>query len=108
MLIVSIAGIPYDTVDPFIIRDLPDVYVVGNQSALEVERRRIGSKEVVLVALPSFATSGKVCMINLNTLDVSPVAFDVESVEESCTVMEEEKEEEEVIINEDIANDEEQ
>lgn len=94
--------------DPFIIHKLPDVYVVGNQASYEVERRVIGGKEITLIALPSFASSGMVSMINLRTLDVSSMNFNVDSIEATSMEVEEEKEEEEdVIIDEDIANDEE-
>ena len=66
---MSVAGIPYDTTDPFIVRQLPDVYVVGNQAALEVERRVIGGKEVVLIALPAFSATGEAALVNLETLE---------------------------------------
>lgn len=103
-----IAGIPYDTVDPFIIHELPDVYVVGNQPSYEVGRREIGGKEIILIALPSFASTGMVSMINLRTLDVNSMNFNVDSIETTSMEIEEEKEEEEdVVIDEDIANDEE-
>ena len=105
---LTIAGIPYDTVDPFIIHELPDVYVVGNQPSYEVGRREIGGKEIILIALPSFASTGMVSMINLRTLDVSSMNFNVDSIESNTMEIEEEKEEEEdVVIDEDIANDEE-
>ena len=47
-------------------------------------------------------------MINLRTLDVSSMNFNVDSIESNTMEIEEEKEEEEdVVIDEDIANDEE-
>lgn len=101
---LSVAGIPYDTTDPFIIRQLPDVYVVGNQAALEVERRVIDGKEVVLVALPSFSTTGEAVLINLETLEVEPIRFEVEGGEKEKATEVEKEEEEEVVIDEDIAN----
>lgn len=86
--------------------ELPDVYVVGNQSRFEVERRRIGEKEVTLITLPSFANSGIAVMVNLRTLEVLPVEFDTTEVEKGEMEVEEKKEEEEVIIDEDMANEE--
>ena len=103
-LCVRVAGIPYNTTDPFILRDLPDVYVVGNQPSFEMEKRRIGGKEVVLVAVPNFASSGVACMLNLNSLSVQCIQFNVDSIEEKLMEVEEEKEEEEVVIDEDIMN----
>ena len=101
---MSVAGIPYNTTDPFILRELPDVYVVGNQASLEMEKRRIGGKDVVLVAVPSFAASGVACMLNLNSLSIQSIQFNVDSIEENHMEVEEEKEEEEVVIDEDIMN----
>ena len=100
---MSVAGIPYDTTDPFIVRQLPDVYVVGNQAALEVERRVIGGKEGVLIALPAFSATGEAALVNLETLEVEPIRFEVEGAEKKEMEVEE-KEEEEVVIDEDIAN----
>ena len=80
------------------------MYVVGNQKVLEVERRVIGGKPVVLVALPTFSTTGIATMINLCSLDVEPICFDTERVEQSKEDMEVEEEEEDVVIDEDIAN----
>ena len=100
---MSVVGIPYDTTDPFIVRQLPDVYVVGNQAALEVERRVIGGKEVVLIALPAFSATGEAALVNLETLEVEPIRFEVEGAEKKEMEVEE-KEEEEVVIDEDIAN----
>ena len=86
---MSVAGIPYDTTDPFIVRQLPDVYVVGNQAALEVERRVIGGKEVVLIALPAFSATGEAALVNLETLEVEPIRFEVEGAEKKEMEVEE-------------------
>lgn len=48
-----------------------------------------------------------VSMINLRTLDVNSMNFNVDSIETTSMEIEEEKEEEDVVIDEDIANDEE-
>ena len=82
------------------------MYVVGNQSRFEVERRRIGEKEVTLITLPSFAGSGIAVMVNLRTLEALPVEFDTMDMEKGEMEVEEKKEEEEVIIDEDMANEE--
>lgn len=104
VVLLIVAGIPTNTTDPFIIRELPDVYVVGNQSSFIIEKRRIGGKEVLLVALPSFASTGVVGMLNLNTLDIQSIQLTVDSIEENCMEVEEEKEEDEIVIDEDIMN----
>lgn len=82
------------------------MYVTGNQAALEIDRRSIGGKSVVLVALPAFATSGVAILLNLRTLAVTPICFDTTDVEETKMEEEKEREEEDVVINEDMANEE--
>ena len=71
-----------------------------------MERRRIGEKEVTLITLPSFASSGIAVMVNLRTLEALPVEFDTMDMEKGEMEVEEKKEEEEVIIDEDMANEE--
>ena len=96
-------------------RSVPDVYVVGNQPALQVEKRAIGGKDVLLVALPTFASSGTAVVVDLETLRSSVMEFNTEAIEgEEAKAMqarkgeeEEEQEEEEFVIEENIENDEE-
>ena len=101
-----IAGVPYSTTDPFILRELPDVYIVGNQDQFAMEKRVIGGKEIVLVALPSFSSSGEAVMLNLRTLSVSTIRINAEDLEEKKVSVRKEEEEEGVVINEDITNEE--
>ena len=101
----SLAGIPYTSHDPFILSDLPDVYVVGNQPSFMTARRVIGGKEVLLIALPSFASTGTVVMVNVRSLAVEPICFDTSEMEGEGQMEVEEKEEEvDVVIEEDNAN----
>ena len=89
--------------------EIPSVYVVGNQTAFEVDRRVIDGKTVTLISLPSFAASGTAVMVNLRTLSVTPICFDTTVMEEEVKEEEEKKvDEEDVIIDEDIANEEDQ
>ena len=80
---------------------------MGDQQVLQTERREIAGKEILFVTLPSFATTGEVAMLNLNTKSVTPLAFNTESIESTLVKAEQKEEEEDVIIDEDIANDEE-
>ena len=88
-------------------QELPDVYIVGEQQALPTERREIAGKEILFITLPSFANTGEVAMLNLNTKSVTPIAFNTESIESTLIKAEQKEEEEDVVIDEDIANDDE-
>lgn len=107
-MISIIAGVPFSSYDPFIVSEIPDVYIVGNQAAFDIGRRVIDGKNVTLITLPSFANSGTAIMVNLRTLSVTPICFDTTEMEEEKKEEEERKEEEDVIIDEDIANEDEQ
>ena len=87
---------------------------MGNQPALQVEKRAIGGKDVLLVALPTFASSGTAVVVDLETLRSSVMEFNTEAIEgEEAKAMqarkgeEEEEQEEEFVIEENIENDEE-
>ena len=86
------------------------MYIVGNQSAFEVERRVVHGKEVLFISLPSFASTGTVAMVNTNTLAVEPMSFDTSEMEgDNLMEVEDQKEEEEdVVIEEDNANEDNQ
>lgn len=67
---------PFPDNDPFIIRERPSVYVVGNQP--EFETALVGNEDKTrIVMLPSFAATGTVALVCLETLEVKTVAFEV-------------------------------
>lgn len=67
---------PFPDNDPFIIRERPNVYVVGNQP--EFETALVGDEDKTrIVMLPSFAATGTVALVCLETLEVKTVAFEV-------------------------------
>ncbi|KAJ3161784.1 hypothetical protein HDU86_006555 [Geranomyces michiganensis] len=70
---------PYKDEDPFVLGIRPRVYVVGNQPAYAstlIDDEKYGATRVVLV--PSFSTSKTLVLVNLRTLEASPMVFDVE------------------------------
>ncbi|CAK9780848.1 unnamed protein product [Cutaneotrichosporon oleaginosum] len=66
---------PYPDTDPFIIHHRPDIYVVGNQPEFETDL--VGDGTTRLVLLPSFAQTGTVALVCLETLEVQTVTFEV-------------------------------
>lgn len=67
---------PFPDDDPFIIRHRPDVYVVGNQP--EFETALVGDEEKTrIVMLPSFAATGTVALVCLETMEVKTTVFEV-------------------------------
>lgn len=67
---------PFPDNDPFIIRERPNVYVVGNQP--EFETALVGDEDKTrIVMLPSFAATGTVALVCLETLEVKTVSFEV-------------------------------
>lgn len=77
---------PYFTMDPFIIQETPDLYIVGNQPAFRtkmvVEKERGGTdeKKCRIVLVPGFRETGTLVLVNLRTLAVKTVSFAVEGM----------------------------
>ncbi len=73
---LTAAVYPYPDTDPFIIHHRPDIYVVGNQPAFETDL--VGEDEQTrLILLPSFAQTGTLALVCLETLEVKTVTFEV-------------------------------
>lgn len=97
------------------VRALPDVYVVGNQAALQAERRTVAGKDVLLVALPVFASSGTAAVVDLERLRCSAMEFSAEAIEgeeakakaKQAAEGDEETAEDDFVIEENIENEEE-
>ncbi len=67
---------PFGDDDPFLMRAAPHVYFAGNQP--EFASREVqgpAGQRVRLVAVPSFASSGTLVLVNLRTLQCHPVNF---------------------------------
>lgn len=81
---------PYTDADPFIVSTTPHIYFAGNQPEFATRlvsedvavgaqgRGGTGAGKVVvrLVAVPSFARTGTLVLVNLRTLQCHPVKFD--------------------------------
>ncbi|KAI9789623.1 MAG: hypothetical protein M1833_002286 [Piccolia ochrophora] len=69
---------PFQTHDPFILTECPHVFFVGNQPRFEttVIRGELGER-VRLIALPKFKETGEIVLLDLETLEVEVVKFEV-------------------------------
>ncbi|THG94729.1 hypothetical protein EW026_g6796 [Hermanssonia centrifuga] len=77
---------PYFTMDPFVLQETPDIYVVGNQPefktklVVEQPKGEEGEKRCRIVLVPGFRESGTLVLVNLRTLAVRTVSFAVEGM----------------------------
>ncbi|GBF91209.1 DNA polymerase delta small subunit [Raphidocelis subcapitata] len=68
---------PFVSSDPFVLEECPHAYVVGNQPefATRVITDPTGGQTVRLVAVPSFAATGSIVLLNLRTLQCQLMHF---------------------------------
>ena len=73
----TLPSYPFQDADPFVIDDAPDVLFAGSAPAFATSAavRPDGSRAARVVALPSFATTGVCCLLDLATLDVERLEF---------------------------------
>ncbi|KAI1309500.1 hypothetical protein EDD11_004086 [Mortierella claussenii] len=71
---------PFKDKDPFIMKQLPHIYYVGNQDkfATELVTDKDGHQTRV-VMLPPFASTGTIALVNLRTLECHPVCISAHS-----------------------------
>jgi DNA polymerase II small subunit/DNA polymerase delta subunit B len=69
---------PFQDDDPLIIKDCPHVYFVGNQPRFEstVIEGPLG-QQVRLIAVPKFQDTGEIVLLDMETLDVDSIQFDI-------------------------------
>lgn len=73
----TLACFPFVDQDPFILRSSPHVYFVGNQPCFAEGEVKDGDRTIKLISVPSFSKTGTVVLLNLHTLQCTPVSFDV-------------------------------
>ncbi|KAF9355976.1 hypothetical protein BGX26_005869 [Mortierella sp. AD094] len=67
---------PFKDKDPFIMKQIPHIYFIGNQDKFATEL--VTGKEghqTRIVMLPAFATTGTIALVNLRTLDCHSVSI---------------------------------
>jgi DNA polymerase delta subunit 2 len=73
---------PYFTDDPFIIRETPDIYIVGGQKKFRTKlvTDKVSGGRCRIVMVPEFWRSPIVVLINLRTLAVRTIALDLDEM----------------------------
>jgi len=67
---------PFTTTDPFVLKDCPHVYFAANQPAFaETLLEGDDGQRVRVITLPDFGTTRTLVLVNLRTLECSPVSF---------------------------------
>ncbi|OAX36419.1 hypothetical protein K503DRAFT_695182 [Rhizopogon vinicolor AM-OR11-026] len=79
---------PYRDRDPFVLRETPDIYLVGGMpqfgtELLGSEDGTIRGRYCRIVLVPSFSQTGILVLVNLRTLEVRRVDFGVEGLSAS-------------------------
>ena len=70
---------PFFENDPFILKNSPHVYFVGNQDKFETKLINIpGDKEskIRLISIPKFSTTFELILVNLKNLETHSIKFD--------------------------------
>lgn len=68
---------PFPDTDPFVLRNRPDVYCVGNQPEFETKLIGQAGDQTRVILLPSFAKTGTVALVCLETLEVRTISFEI-------------------------------
>jgi DNA polymerase delta subunit 2 len=74
---------PYFSMDPFIIQETPDVYIIGDQPRFQTKMVVDEDSETKsrLILVPRFAETGTMVLVNLRTLDTRTVQFAIEGID---------------------------
>ncbi|KAF9264899.1 hypothetical protein L218DRAFT_900078 [Marasmius fiardii PR-910] len=76
---------PYIGGDPFIIKETPDIYIVGNQDKLFTKMVVQGEtddqgKGCRIIGVPRFSKTGVLTLVNMRTLEVRKITFGAEGM----------------------------
>ena len=73
----TLASYPYHDTDPFIIDETPHVLFAGGQPEFGTSRVEGPDGQIVrVIAVPDFASTGTMVLVNLKNLEVHPVQFE--------------------------------
>ncbi|KAL9644848.1 hypothetical protein ABK040_005329 [Willaertia magna] len=68
---------PFETGDPFIIKQTPHIYICGNSKKFETKLCEFDNVKVRLVAVPAFTMEPTIALVNIKTLECHPVHFNL-------------------------------
>jgi DNA polymerase delta subunit 2 len=79
----TLACYPFADQDPFVVKETPNVYYCGNQAAFATKLvahpdgavKDGADASVRLIALPVFATTGTAVLVNVATLEATPLTI---------------------------------
>ncbi|CAI4034416.1 hypothetical protein SMKI_10G2070 [Saccharomyces mikatae IFO 1815] len=68
---------PYADKDPFVLEKWPHVYIVANQPYFGTRLVEIGGKNIRIISVPEFSSTGMMVLLDLETLEVETVKIDI-------------------------------
>ncbi len=72
----TLACFPYATEDPFVIENSPHVYFCANQDKFETRKvKTVKGEDVTLICIPRFSSTSTAVLLDLETLDATPISF---------------------------------
>lgn len=71
----TLACYPYKDRDPFYLEHSPHVYFAGNQPKFGARLVENGGGKTLAVSVPSFAKTGTIALVNVNTLECHSMTF---------------------------------
>ena len=74
----TLPAYPFKDRDPFVLQGPPHVLFAGGAGGFETGLATLGGREVRLVSVPEFASTGIIVLVNLRTLECHPVRVAVE------------------------------
>lgn len=78
MLTAGKGSYPFQDDDPFVMKTCPHLYFVGNQPEFGTKLIKGGDGQTVrLIAVPSFAATREIALVDSETLEVSKVKLNV-------------------------------
>ena len=77
-LMVYLGSYPFQENDPFILRDCPHVYFVGNQPDFRTKViEGPAGQSVRIISVPKFKETGTLVLLDAETLDVECIRFKI-------------------------------
>ena len=78
MLIQQLGSYPFQDVDPFVLNDCPHLFFAGSQPKFDTAVIEGPEGQLVrLIAIPRFAETGEIVVVDSETLEVERVAISI-------------------------------